>query len=292
MSDIYKLQYGGMTLAYPGWNGYVCYEAAPAYKTLTLCASNGGTLTADTITGMPGDTIELAPTYDTYWRLSGYAKAGDGTLSNNTYTFGEDDEQIVSAYFKPNAFTATGTFNFGTLTLNYTNGGVKTASNVGNAIVNGFTGGRPSNWPANGAAWNVTNASSYSVKTNTNWSYKNHGNGAVACTGAIRIAGSNKVSFTGTNWTNKGTKTADCSLSWNSTQGQLAAYGNYSARTIRNIYNVVEHECLVSYRLRTLRRTHGSNNYIDSSNDTRRLTTNRSLYSRSCLHLLENQLTA
>ena len=26
MSDIYKLQYDGMKLAYPGWNGYVCYE--------------------------------------------------------------------------------------------------------------------------------------------------------------------------------------------------------------------------------------------------------------------------
>lgn len=26
MSDVYKLQYNGMTLAYPGWNGYVGYE--------------------------------------------------------------------------------------------------------------------------------------------------------------------------------------------------------------------------------------------------------------------------
>lgn len=68
MSDIYKLQYNGMTLAYPGLNGYVSFESAPSFKTLTLCASNGGTLTADTITGMPGDTIELAPTYDNYDR--------------------------------------------------------------------------------------------------------------------------------------------------------------------------------------------------------------------------------
>jgi len=27
MADIYKLQYNGLTLAYPGWNGYVGYEA-------------------------------------------------------------------------------------------------------------------------------------------------------------------------------------------------------------------------------------------------------------------------
>lgn len=26
MSDIYKLQYNGMTLAYPGWNGFVAYN--------------------------------------------------------------------------------------------------------------------------------------------------------------------------------------------------------------------------------------------------------------------------
>lgn len=25
MSDVYKLQYNGMTLAYPGWNGYIAY---------------------------------------------------------------------------------------------------------------------------------------------------------------------------------------------------------------------------------------------------------------------------
>lgn len=27
MDDTYKLQYEGMTLTYPGWNGYLCYEA-------------------------------------------------------------------------------------------------------------------------------------------------------------------------------------------------------------------------------------------------------------------------
>ena len=194
MSDIYKLQYNGMTLAYPGWNGYVSYEAAPAFKTLTLCASNGGTLTADTITGMPGDTIELAPTYDTYWRLSGYEVYGDGSVSDNTYTFGNDDEQIVSAYFKPNAFTATGSFNFGTLSHSYGNGGVRTADRVGNAIVNGFTGGRPSNWPANGAAWNVSDASAYSVKTTTTWSYQKVAKGRFVFTGTIRIGDTSKAS--------------------------------------------------------------------------------------------------
>lgn len=29
MPDTYKLQYDGMTLTYPGWNGYVSYEYSP-----------------------------------------------------------------------------------------------------------------------------------------------------------------------------------------------------------------------------------------------------------------------
>lgn len=37
MSDIYKLQYNGMTLAYTGWNGYVGYEKfEPHFEYTTL----------------------------------------------------------------------------------------------------------------------------------------------------------------------------------------------------------------------------------------------------------------
>lgn len=37
MSDVYKIQYNGMTLAYPGWNGYVGYEKfAPHFEYTTL----------------------------------------------------------------------------------------------------------------------------------------------------------------------------------------------------------------------------------------------------------------
>lgn len=38
MSDIYKLQYNGMTIAYPGWNGYVGYEdnTGPHFEYTTL----------------------------------------------------------------------------------------------------------------------------------------------------------------------------------------------------------------------------------------------------------------
>lgn len=164
MSEIYKLQYNGMTLAYPGWNGYVSYEAAPAYKTLTLCAGEGGTLTADNITGMPGDTVTLSPIYDTYWRFSGYAKAGDGTLSNNTYTFGEDNEQIVSAYFKKNSFTATGDFDKGSNVIAAITGNTGVTQYVASyAKHKAHTGDVPSEWYSNSNTWNPVNASSYSI---------------------------------------------------------------------------------------------------------------------------------
>lgn len=41
MSDIYKLQYNGMTLAYPGWNGYVGYEHPTGTYTDILFQSFG-----------------------------------------------------------------------------------------------------------------------------------------------------------------------------------------------------------------------------------------------------------
>lgn len=109
MSDTYKLQYNGMTLAYPGWNGYVGYDNVPAFKTLTLCASEGGTVTASVLTGLPGDTVTLTPTYNTYYRFNNYSVTG-GTIAGNTFTFGNEDA-TAQANFKVNYFTARGNFN-------------------------------------------------------------------------------------------------------------------------------------------------------------------------------------
>lgn len=49
MSDIYKLQYGGMTLAYPGWNGYVGYDnnSGPYYEYSTLWTGTTASVTGD-----------------------------------------------------------------------------------------------------------------------------------------------------------------------------------------------------------------------------------------------------
>lgn len=178
MPDTYKLQYDGMTITYPGWNGYVSYEAQ-SFKTLTLLNSEGGTLTANTLTGYPGDTINLSTAYNTYWRFSGYQLTGDGSLVGNDYTFGTEDATIC-ACFKPNAFTASGGFEKGS---NVNAGGNRADTpaynNVGAkyAVLNASTGDIPSSWYSTSNRWNPTNASAYIINLNPklsinfNWGY-------------------------------------------------------------------------------------------------------------------------
>ena len=76
---------------------------------LTLETDGHGTLTADVISGFEGDTVTLTPTYNTYYRFSGYDCTG-GTIEGNTFTFGNENA-TVKANFKVNAFTARGVFN-------------------------------------------------------------------------------------------------------------------------------------------------------------------------------------
>ena len=150
MSDTYKLQYNGMTLAYPGWNGYVGYDNVPAFKTLTLYASEGGTVTASVLTGMPGDTAQITTAYDTYYRFSGYDIAGGGSLNGDVYTFGDSDADI-SAVYKVNYFTATGNFNYAN---RYATGN---KSNTYSGICKSVTGSIPSTYLGQSSAWKPIN---------------------------------------------------------------------------------------------------------------------------------------
>lgn len=171
-----------MNLAYQGFNGTLSYEHVTAFKTLTLCAAEGGTLTADTITGFPGDTIELAPTYDTYWRFSGYNLQGDGSIADNTYTFGSDDEQIVSAYFKKNAFTATGGWEKGsnvTCTARY--GYKEGDATIGTkyAVHGSHTGDIPASWYSTSNRWKVNSTvSAYNILLMPKMTVNGNGNNA------------------------------------------------------------------------------------------------------------------
>ena len=194
MPDTYKLQYDGMTLTYPNWNGYVSYEAAPAFKTLTLYHSEGGTLTASTLTAYPGDTINLSTAYDTYWRFSGYQLTGDGSLVGNDYTFGTEDATIC-ACFKPNAFTATGGFEKGSnVTCYLGQGGSKTTVVPLKYAVTGYkTSNVPSSWYATSNRWNPSNASAYSITLKPYMRFTAYSNGAISnvyCTACSYVNGS------------------------------------------------------------------------------------------------------
>ena len=137
-------------------------------KTLTLYHSEGGSLTADTLTGYPGDSVNLTTAYNTYWRFSGYDVTGDGTLNGNTYTFGNDDATICACY-KVNAFTASGGWEKGSnvdcvasrKTPNPTESLIRYATTAYR------TSNVPSDWYSTSNRWKVTSTvSAYSITLN------------------------------------------------------------------------------------------------------------------------------
>lgn len=140
---------------------------------LTLETDGHGTLSADILSGFAGDTVTLSPTYNTYYRFSGYDCTG-GTIEGNTFTFGEEDA-TAKANFKTNNFTARGVFNEWKLTNSpwYYSGAVWYAH---------FTGGTnvPTAWynktytsqynasqrKSRASGWCPTNPSNYSITAN------------------------------------------------------------------------------------------------------------------------------
>ncbi len=105
MSDIYKLQYNGMTLAYPGWDGYVSWEQAMQAYNLTLQTDGHGTITATTTTGYPGDTSILSTTANTHYAFQSYSITG-GLINGNTFTF-ENSDATAQANFSAKVYTIT-----------------------------------------------------------------------------------------------------------------------------------------------------------------------------------------
>lgn len=166
-AEVNTLMYNGVETT-GVYNGNIVWgNNTQQAKTLTLYHSEGGSLTADTLTGYPGDSVNLTTAYDTYWRFSGYDVTGDGTLSNNTYTFGTEDATICACY-KVNAFTASGGFEKGS------NVSVSRWQSTGNgasvpakyAIQSYHTSNVPASWYSNSNRWSPSNASSYSITLN------------------------------------------------------------------------------------------------------------------------------
>lgn len=135
---------------------------------LTLETDGHGTLSADVLSGFEGDTVTLTPTYNTYYRFSGYQVTG-GTIAGNTFTFGTEDA-TAKANFSGNAFTASGTFE--ALTANYSvkdNGyGTEKTGNIPqmNAITSYHTSNVPASWYNTSNRWKPTNPANYSITLN------------------------------------------------------------------------------------------------------------------------------
>lgn len=159
MSDYFKATYDGRVISFGGWDGYVAMP--PSYRTLTLQTDGHGTLTATTLTGLPGDTVTLTPTYNTYYRFNNYSVTG-GTIAGNTFTFGNEDA-TAQANFNPNYFTASGAWEKGSntsaklgsvnLSIKYATASYKT-SNV------------PAAWYSTSNRWKPNGASAYKITLN------------------------------------------------------------------------------------------------------------------------------
>lgn len=123
---------------------------------LTLETDGHGTLSADVLSGFEGDTVTLTPTYNKYYRFSGYQATG-GTINGNTFTFGTEDA-TAKANFKVNKFTITGNYNYGQVSY--------TAS--WDAKVRGITGTDvPTSWGTVGNNFNPGSCSAYGFTFNT-----------------------------------------------------------------------------------------------------------------------------
>lgn len=129
---------------------------------LTLETDGHGTLTADVLSGFEGDTVTLAPTYNTYYRFSGYDCTG-GTIAGNTFTFGQEDA-TAKANFSANKFTVTGNFNWAKYSV-----GAGSVSKKYDSKVRGITGSIPTSWGTVGQNWNPTtaNVSGYKISWQT-----------------------------------------------------------------------------------------------------------------------------
>lgn len=156
------------------WNGEVVWGSSPIY-TLTLQTDGRGTLTANTLTGYPGDTITLTPTYNTYYRFNNYSNTG-GSIAGNVFTFGDSDA-TAQANFKVNAFTASGGFEKGSdvnCKSPVANNGTSTA-NVGSKYITAsyHTSNVPTAWYNTSNRWKVTSTvSAYKITINANMGFQ------------------------------------------------------------------------------------------------------------------------
>jgi hypothetical protein len=226
-AEVNTLMYNGVETT-GVYNGNIVWgNNTQQAKTLTLYHSEGGSLTADTLTGYPGDSVNLTTAYNTYWRFSGYDVTGDGTLNGNTYTFGTEDATICACY-KVNAFTASGGWEQGSDVAAVGKRQNVTASVNKFAITSYHTSNVPTAWYSTSNRWKVTSTvSAYSINLKpimkVRLQSERHGRGATASF-STNIGGS--YTTTATYSENGTSKTTTATYSKNITTGTTGV--NYS----------------------------------------------------------------
>lgn len=181
------------------YNGEVIWgSSSPSVHTLTLQTDGHGTLTANTLTGYPGDTITLTPTYNTYYRFNNYSYTG-GSVAGNVFTFGDSDA-TAKANFKVNAFTATGGWDKGNdnkITGTAIITSYKTLYNS-HAVHGAHTGDIPAAWYS--SFWKPSNVSGYSMNIRAKMTLQHTGGGDLTFRVYTVLNGSTTTN--GQAWTN------------------------------------------------------------------------------------------
>ena len=205
----------------------------PGLRVLTLHSVGNGSVTATKLSGYPGETATLTPTYETYNRFSGYELSGAGSIQDNVYTFGNENADL-SAVFKPNAFTAVGLWEKGsdiTISRGYAQALTQSIPNK-YAYLTASTGDIPDTWHSTSNRWNPSNASAYGATLNPKARYggRTGGNGSWgAGMMQVNINGSNTEAVTYTNTISDYAKTISTTAQGlYYMNGSLTAYGNYA----------------------------------------------------------------
>lgn len=218
-SSVCDIYYGATKITDAYLGSELVYTNTMPALTLTLETDGHGTLTANTVSGYAGDTVELTTAYNTYYRFSGYDVTG-GTIGGNTFTFGDEDATAYAA-FKPNEFTATGGWEKGS---NVKCDGAQNAAtaNVPSkyAVHGAHTGDIPASWYSTSNRWKPSNASAYAIRVSTNVTITGNGvhahnsswptNGVTAklVVGSTQLNQTTKAAFNGA-WTYSTTQTSN-----------------------------------------------------------------------------------
>ena len=199
--------------------------------TITLTNDGHGTVTANTISAVPGTTITLTPTNSAYYRWQKYNVTG-GTITGHKLTVTADC--TAQAVFSANAFTARGTF----LTANMLRGSWQGIASAFPALrITAYTGSNSAEIcstanSSNFAVWGGTgtNANNLSGQRAYKWSSVANCVSPSALPSAWRISGNFNV---------KVKRNINAAKSWMTASAQRALYWHGPGQTNQTAGNFI-----------------------------------------------------